>query len=82
MSSLVSTKPALHKTKVDSLLSPIPYFWVMFMPNNLSQIYATHPPKEQHVFYIAIEYRGHHLKGLAIYNAIVVVWHKKIKFMN
>ena len=30
------------------------------------------PSMEQHVFFILIDYRGHHRKGVAIYNAIYV----------
>jgi hypothetical protein len=31
---------------------------------------------EQHIFYIGIDYRGHHWKGIAIYNANVVILHQ------
>jgi hypothetical protein len=35
---------------------------------------------EQHVFFILIDYRGHHRKGVAIYNAIYVHLQQKTWF--
>jgi hypothetical protein len=35
---------------------------------------------EKDVFYIAIYYRGHQWKDIAIYNATVVILHQKLLF--